>query len=305
MTINVSSRLLQAFLALAQTRHFTKAAERCHVSQSAFSGTIKRLEDAVGVRLFDRTTRSVTLTPEGELFAEAAQQLEADIEAAFTDLADYVARRKGRVGIAALPSMASGWLPQVIGTYRRQHPPISVELYDTVADRCLDLVRQGKADLALTAAVPSAFEFVVEQLSAESFYLVCRRDHALASAPRVRLAQLAGEPFIHFARTTSVRQHVEAALRQVPVLHSGFEIERLGTAAGLIVHGLGVSVVPELTLFEFRHPELACVPLDAPELTRPILLVRRSGRRLSVAAQALLDLIQSSYTAQHAAPGRA
>src|SRR3546814_23162 len=114
--MNLSSRQLRAFVALAQERHFTKAAQRCHTTQPAFSALIKALEDAAGTRLFDRTTRRVELTPEGRLFNESALRLLNDLDGVMQDIQDHVAKRKGRVAVAALPSLAAGWLP---GIYAR------------------------------------------------------------------------------------------------------------------------------------------------------------------------------------------
>lgn len=302
MAINVSTRLLRAFLALEECRHFTQAAERCHVSQSSFSAMIQRLEDAAGARLFERDTRNVTLTPEGDLFAESARRLVAETEAAFSDLEDHVARRKGRVAIAALPSLAAGWLPPVIAEYRRRYPGVAVGLFDALGDHCLELVRQGKADLALTAPGSNLAEFETWTLCSDGFYLVCHRDHRLAKKNSIRLPDLAGCEFIHFARTTSVRQHVDAALRSVPLVNTGLELDHLATVAGLIAAGLGVSLVPELTLFQFRHPDLAAVPVDAPELVRPILIVKRKGRRLSIAAQGMLELFEKKVARERSRP---
>ncbi len=293
MTFNLSARHLAAFLALAETRHFTRAAERCHLSPSAFSQLVRRLEYAAGARLFDRDTRNVALTPEGERFAEAARRLAADIDAALADLREHVARRKGRVALAALPSLAAGWLPPVIAEYRRRYPGVAVELFDPLADRCLELVRQGRADFALTAPGPDLTEFDTRRLYSDRFHLVCRRDHPLARRRSVRTADLAGCELIHLARTTSVRQHLEPALQSLHLRTTGLEVEQLATVAGLIASGLGVSVVPELTLFQFRRPDLVAIPMAEPALERPILIVRRKGRSLSVAAQGMLELVEA------------
>ncbi|MDR9834508.1 LysR family transcriptional regulator [Herbaspirillum huttiense] len=304
MHANLSTRLLHAFLALADCRHFGHAAERCHVSQSAFSAMIQKLETATGARLFERDTRNVSLTPEGEVFVEVARQLVADMEAALADMNDYVARRKGRVAIAALPSLAAGWLPPVLAAYRQRHPGVAVELFDAISDQCLDLLRQGKADIALTAPGPNLLEFTTQPLCADPFYLVCRKDHALAGKRRIKVAQLAGCEMIHLARSTSVRQHLDAVLRPGAVIHTGLEVEHLATLAALIESGLGVSVVPELTLFQFRLPNLVAIPVDAPELVRPLLIVTPKERSLSIAAQGLLDLVQAKARAESAPPAR-
>jgi DNA-binding transcriptional LysR family regulator len=298
MQINVSTKLLHAFMALAECRHFTRAAERCHVSQSAFSAMIQRLEELTGARLFDRNTRNVTLTPEGELFVGVARQLASDIESAFSDLAEHVARRKGKVAIAALPSLAAGWLPPVIAEHRRRFPGITVELFDALSDPCLALLRQGKVDLALTAPGENLQEFDTATLCCDGFYLVCHRDHALAGRRRIRLTDLAGCQFIHLARTSSVRQHLDAALRSISLVSTGLEVEHLATVAGLVASGLGVSLVPELTLFQFRQPELVAIPVAAPELVRPVLIVKRKGRRLSVAAQGMLQMIEAKIAGE-------
>jgi LysR family carnitine catabolism transcriptional activator len=289
---NLSTRDLRGFLALAETKHFRRAAERCRLSQAAFSQLIRRLEAAAGMRLFERSTRQVSLTAEGEVLVAAAARILADVDAALADLQDHAARRKGRVGVAALPSLAAGSLPEIFALYRARHPGVQLELFDALSDRCVALVREGRADFALTAAGPSLAEFDTRPLTTDDFYLVCRKDHPLADRRRIRLRDLAGSPLIHLARSTSVRQYLEPALRDVPYAASGLEVEQLPTAAALIASGLGVSVVPALTLSYFRG--LAAIRVDEPSLARRILIVQRKGRGLSASAQAMLDLVEKS-----------
>jgi LysR family carnitine catabolism transcriptional activator len=292
MTTNISTRLLYAFVALEESRHFTRAAERCHTSQPAFSAMIRKLEEAVGTRLFERDTRNVTLTPEGELFSEVARSLIADIESAFDDMADYVARKRGRVAIAALPSLAARALPAVIAEYRRLYPGVAVSLHDALSDQCLSLLRQRKADLVLTAPGANFTEFESRVLVSDPFYLVCRTDHPLATKRRIATGDLAGQEIVHLAKSSSVRQYVDILLRDVQTVHSGFEVEHLATVAGLVEQGLGVSLVPELTLFQFRQLDLAAIPLESQDQVRPILVVKRRDETLSIAAQGMLELIE-------------
>ena len=98
---------------------------------------------------------------------------------------------------------------------------------------------------------------------------------------------------IHLAPSTSVRQHVDQLTRGLAVRHSGLEVEHLATVAGLIGHGLGVSLVPELTLFQFRSLDLVAIPLETAAVVRPILIVQRKDRALSSAAQGMLELIEA------------
>lgn len=287
-SINISTRDFDAFLALAQTQHFTRAAERCHLSQSAFSQKIGRIEASAGVRLFERSTRHVTLTPEGEVFVEEVRRIQNDMRQAFAGLQDLAQRRVGRVAVAALPSVAAEWMPQVIARYRAANPRIKVELFDALAGAGLAMLREGRVDMAITAG-EDLQEFDCVVLRREKFFLVCRDDHPLANRRFVSLAQAAGPDMMHLARSSSVRQHLQAQ----PALHAahadGLEVEHLATLSALIAQGLGVSVVPELTLFHFRRERLRAIVVRDPALRRPIVLARHKAKALSIAAQAMFD----------------
>lgn len=288
----LSTRQLRAFVALAETRNFTRAAARLHLSQPAFSALIRSLEDTLGARLFDRSTRHVEATVEGLLFLESAQRLLRDLALSVADLGEHVARRRGRVALAALPALAAGWLPPLLAGFRAQHPDVELDVADALSEDCVERVRAGRADFALAAVRASAPELRVEPFCADRFHLVCPRDHALAARERVTLRDLAGQSFIHLARTSSVRQHIESALWPGGVaLRPVMELEQLSTVAGMVRAGLGVTVVPALTLFHFSDPALVTRPVQAPGLRREIFSIRRRDRSLSIAAQALFDVL--------------
>jgi LysR family carnitine catabolism transcriptional activator len=292
-SLDLSTRQLRAFLALADLRNFTRAAEACHLSQPAFSTLVRALEESVGTRLFDRNTRSVQLTPEGRLFEPSARRLLADIGRALVDLGDHVERRKGRVHVAALPSLAAGWLPALFAEFRQAWPGIELVLSDQLSDACIDLVRGGQADFALASGgtrVADAAELRMRVLCTDRFHLVCRADHPLASEPRLTLRKLAPWPFIHMTRNSSVRQALEAALHPL-AMNTVLEVEQLATVMGMVEAGLGISVVPTLTLYQFRRETIATRPLPMPQLTRRIYLVQRRDGSLSAAARALHDMV--------------
>ena len=290
--LNISTRQIRAFLALAHHRNFTRAAQESHLSQSAFSTMIRTLEDALGLRLFDRDTRKVDLTPEGELFRQGVSRLMEDFRTTMADLGEHAAQRRGRARIAALPSLAAGWLPPLLADFRRKHPGIALEVTDELSESCIERVRSGRADFALAAIRSTSPELRADPFCSDRFHLVCRRDHPLAARKRVGMPDLAGMPFIHLARNSSVRQHIEAALG-TSALEGEMELEQLSTVAGMVRAGLGISVVPSLALFHFDHPDLVTRPLHAPGLKREIFVVRRRDRSLSLAAQAVLDWLMT------------
>lgn len=276
---SVSTRQLRAFMALAEARNFTRAAAASHLSQPAFSALISQLEGAVGVRLFDRSTRHVAPTAEGVEFEHAARRLLAEFDAALGDLQARAARQRGRVSVALLPSLAADWLPAVLAGFRQQYPGIELQVADVLSEPCIERVRSGQADFALAATWADTPELRAEPFCSDAFHLVCPAD-------------LAAWPFIHLSRTSSVRQYIDAATLPA-ALPAVLEVDQLATVAGMVRAGLGISVVPGLTLYQFRQPGLVTRRLHWPGLRRQIFLVRRRDRGFSVAAQGLYEWVMA------------
>jgi len=289
-----SGRLLGAFLSLVDTGQFKLAAERCNVSQSAFSQMIARLEEQLGTRLFDRDTRSVALTPEGRLLVPIARGVEADIESMFAELRDHAEQRKGKVSIAALPSLSADWLPKILADFRRRHPGIKLQLHDTVAEPVLELVRKGSVDFAVNALATGSEEFDVEFLFNERYYFICQADHPLAARKSLLLKDLQGCDYVHTLRSSSLWRWIEPHVQGIAFNDTGFEVQQLSTLAGLIANGIGASIVPAFALFQFHRLGLKAVPLRDRALLRPLFMVKRHGQSLSVAARSLLDMIAAN-----------
>ncbi|SOE49928.1 LysR family transcriptional regulator YbhD [plant metagenome] len=288
--MNLSTRQLRAFVALADERHFTRAAARCHLTQPAFSAMIRGIEDDAGVKLFHRSTRHVELTAEGAVLDASARRLLADFDLVMADLQDHAARRRGHVALAALPSLAAGWLPAILADFKGAYPGISLDLRDALLGGCLEMVHSGRVDFAVAARGPDMNELETVLLQSDRYHLVCPAEHPLAQQAKVRMQDVVRWPMIQLARNSSVRVLLEDALGAQlppPVL----EVEHLATVAGLVMAGLGVTVVPAMTLFHFRRPELAIRPLAGKGLARALYLIKREGRTLSVAAETLYQLL--------------
>jgi DNA-binding transcriptional LysR family regulator len=289
---DLSTRQLRAFLTLADTASFTRAAAACHLSQPAFSALIRGLEEQVGLRLFDRSTRHVALTAEGAAFRPRAQRLLEEFDAALGGLRELAARERGRVSVALLPSLAAGWLPEVLAGFRARWPGITLQVADVLSEPCIERVQRGEADFALAAVRADTPALRAQPFCADGFHLVLPAGHRLARGRAPQPQDLRGEAFIHLSRTASVRQVLEAALHpQVPP--ATLEVDQLATVAGMVRAGLGLSIVPSLTLYQFQGEGLVTRPLRWPGLSRQIYLVRRRDRGLSVAAQALHDWVMA------------
>jgi LysR family transcriptional regulator, carnitine catabolism transcriptional activator len=290
--MNVSTRQLRAFVALYEQRSFTRAAAASHLSQPAFSALIRQLEETLGARLFDRSTRHVEPNAEGREFEASARRVLAEFDTALGGMRDRAERRRGRVSIALLPSLAADWLPQVLAGFRSAHPGIELAVADVLSEPCIERVRSGQADFALAATRAETPELRAELFCSDDFHLVCPAGHPLAKQRDPRPRDLAPWPFIHLSRTSSVRQYIDAATHPHP-LAAVLEVDQLATVAGMVRAGLGISVVPALALYQFRSPELAIRPIRWPGLTRRIYLVRRRDRGLSAAAQGFYEWVMA------------
>ena len=295
--MNVTLRHLRAAIAVARHQSFRRAAESVHLSQPALSLAVSELEQALGVRLFDRTSRSVRVTDVGEAFVQGAGRVLADFERLVQEVGDIAHARRGRVVVSCVSSIAGRIMPRVLARCAQLYPGVDVTVHDDVAQQVLAAVRTREADFGLTIApadVPP--EMVFEPLHEDRFHLVCPATHRLAGRKRVAWKDLQGEALVALSTTSGthrmigdelVRQRVQPA-RSTPVSH-------LSTVHGMLEAGHGVAVLPVIALPIEGHPTLVARPLVRPAMSRTIGAYRRKDRSLSPAAAALLEVVRGVF----------
>ena len=297
MAINFDLNDLQAFRAVAETSNFRKAAEAIHISQPAFSRRIEKLEEALGVRLLDRTTRRVNLTSVGRDFDRKVQQLLDDLDHTLLGIRGVAATRMGEVTIACVPSTVYYFLSQVISRYHERYPKIRVKILDAGANEVLSVVASGEADFGLNFVGGEEPDIDFKPLLEERFVAACRRDHPLAGKRRVSWTEMAQYDYISVSKVSGNRLLLDQALsglRGRP--QSIYETQHVTTMLGLVEAGLGVAAVPSIAMPDADHPLLVSVPLVDPVVTRKIGLIRRKGRTLSPAAQQLYAFFSEMKT---------
>lgn len=283
---------LEACVALADTASFRRAAESVHLSQPAFSRRIAKLEEALGVRLFERTTRTVSLTAVGREFVHEARELLSGLEETLLGMADIATTRAGEVTVACVPSAAYYYLPQFIRGFREQFPRIRVRVIDEAANTVLASVVRGEADFGLNFIGTQEPQVEFQAILEEPFVLACRRDHPLAKKRRVAWAELSHHDYMTVSKSSGNRLLIDLALARAKVRPQWFyEMRHVSTMLGLVEAGLGVAAVPRLALPAAEHPGIAIVPLVEPALTRTLGLIRRRGQQLSPAAQAFYAML--------------
>ena len=291
MSINWNPRELDVFLTLAQTLSFRRTAEQVHLSQPAVSSLIGRLEEALGVRLFDRTTRSVQLTGPGQVFVEQARLLRDQSDAAVQAVRNVA---EGQVVLAALPSLAATVVPAAFARFAAQFPAIKLQVVDTLSGPAFDLVRAGQVEFALTAANPAYADLDYTPLASDGFVLLIPRNHPLASSTEpLHWVEVADLVHISMPLPASVRQYADAALLSHRVrFNPRYEVEHLATINAMVEAGLGVAALPELAAAVAAQAGLVQRRLVEPDMPRPIGLVTRRGRSLSPASAAMVALLR-------------
>ena len=294
MQINWSVRELDVFLALAETLSFRRTAAQVNLSQSAVSGVVIRLEEALGVRLFDRTTRSVQLTDAGQVFAQQAALMRVQTDEAVRAVRNVAELQVGNVRLAALPSLAATVVPVACARYRLRFPGVQFQVFDTLSGPAFDLVRAGQVDFALTAANPAYADLDYTPLASDGFVLLIPPGHPLAAARGpLRWVDVANLTHISMPLPTSVRQYADAALLQHRVrFEPVYELEHLASITAMVACGLGVAALPELAAAVATMPGVVQRPMVEPDISRPIGLVTRRYRSLSPAATALVEMLR-------------
>ena len=293
--INVDLFELQAFARLAELRSFRAAAEELGLSSSALSRLVARVEDKLRARLFDRDTRNVALTPQGETLQHLTGRILNEAAAALTEFDAYLAARRGRVALAGLPSVTASLLPLLVARFAADHPDVEISIIDALSDGVMAAVLEGRADMGFTAgALDSSGRLSFRPLLEDSFVAIGHPDGPLAEDRVYVWREFTEQPFIAMARGTSVRAFTDAACAQAGLaVRPRFEVAHLATAGALVTAGLGSTALPSLTLPVLGRGPFAVRRLEGPPMVRRIGLVQATGRTLSPVAWAFYHLLVS------------
>lgn len=291
---------LRAFLAVADLSSFRAASEALHLSQSALSRRVDKLEEALGVALFTRTTRKVELTAVGRAFVHRARNVMNELESALLGIQDVAQRLSGEVTLACVPSAVGHFLPAAIGSYHRRYPQIRIRVLDEASSDVLLAVTRGDADFGVTYIGTQEADIEFRPLMDDAFVAACASAHPLARRKRVRWGELAGHPYITLAQGSGNRFLIDQALA-----HSAqrprwvCEVNHVPALVSMIEAGLGIGVLPRMALPPGEGDgRLRAIALTDPQITRTLGLISRRGKPLAPAAQLFYDLLVESTGSQ-------
>jgi DNA-binding transcriptional LysR family regulator len=303
--MNVTLRQLQAFCAVARLGSFTKAASALHTTQPALSVQIGQLEDSLGLRLFDRTTRTVGITRVGQDLLPRAEKTLAELSEMVASAKGLGTRNMGRVMVAALPSVASSLLPEAIAGFQQRFPGIAVLLRDALGARVIDMVRSDEVDFGIGGAPPADAPLQFTPLGSDEMVAVCLGPLSPGKGRRIAVETLAAQPLILMSRDSSVRRIVEEAFAAAgciprPVQEPAY----MSTAIAMVRAGLGIAVLPSSAAEVRAAGDLGRHRIASRVMSRQVGILSR-GKHLSPAAEAFrrhLKVLAKDWF--HCAPSR-
>jgi DNA-binding transcriptional LysR family regulator len=292
--MNFEFRHLHAFVAAARHGNFTRAAKAVHVSQPTFTVQIRQFETALGVRLLDRNTRSVQLTPIGRDLAPVLERILRELDSVLTNTQALSTRPTGFVAVAALPTLSATVLPGIISTFRTANPGIAIHLKDAVSIRLAAMVRAGDVDFGFGSLPASEPDLEFTLLFNDRMSAIFPRRSPLAGKRTVALKDLIATPLILMGRDSSVRAVVDRALAAIGhFAPPAYEASYISTALGMVEAGLGITILPASVLRMDHNRALISRPIQNPNIDRAVGIIQMRGRTLTPAAELFLAAIRA------------
>jgi DNA-binding transcriptional LysR family regulator len=290
-------RQLRYLVALAEERHFTRAAAREHIAQPALSQQIRRLEDEIGLPLVQRTTRRVVITEAGEFLVARARRILSEVDAAHSEMERLRGVQTGHVTVGAMHTMGPVDVALVLAIFYERHPDVELTVREQSSEELAEMLRVDELDLAFLSVTEriESHGLGLHQLVSEELVVVLPREHRLGKRRRVRIAELADDEFISFREGSRLRELLVSAGRQAGfeprVKLESNESQRIRR---LVARGLGVAILPRSDA-EGPGADVALATLIQPALTRDITLAWREGRRQAPAAAEFLELARATF----------
>lgn len=266
--MNITPRQLKIFVALAASLNFSRTASQLHITQPTLSKLLREIEETVGFRLFDRTTRSVSLTEDGAALLGTAVRMLEHYDQGIAEMSERAHRHAQRLSIAALPTLAAMFLPQAVARLQVSHPNAGIRIHDALSDEALRMLRAREVDMALTSLDPSSKDLVYQEILRDRFVLLVAKTKRLPRILAWTEALFTDLPIITMPRGSSTRRYIDAAiLSDQTLLRPVHEFRDTSIIGRFVKAGLGVALLPQLGAELLLSPEMKIIQIEgAPEL---------------------------------------
>lgn len=282
---------LRAFALVCRFGVLTRAADEMFITQPAVSVLIRQMEEALGMRLFDRTSRSLRPTVAAREILPTVERMLRDLESIQSSVKELAGRERGQLRFAATPSIAAAIVPRLVAEYRALYPNIEVSIDDAAPDRLTASTLTGDVEFSIGTISDKPEGITLQCLARDNLCAICRKDSPLAKKRRVTWADALRYPWIGVKPGSGIRGLIDEtlfALGERKVVE--YEVAYMTTGLAMTEAGLGIAIFPGILLGSFPHRELVARKLEAPVVTRDVNLIRRADHSLSPAAESFIEL---------------
>jgi len=289
---NLELRELQWFIVLAEREHLTQAAAQLHISQPTLSRALTRIEEQLGVQLFDRRRNRLQLNKYGEIFLAHALRASSELAQAEQRIATLVDPDRGAIALGFVESFGNWLVPRMVNRYREVAPGTSFELFGGAADAIVDGVRKGRFDIGLVAPRPAADDVEWLPIGKQALRVIAPAEHPFQQRDAVELHELADEPLVTLRVGYGLRTVIDGLFRSAGLTPNlAIETTELSTMSALVATGVGVAIVPEPPA-ELQHAPLG-VPLSVPGAHREYGAIARRVGPIGHAAHRFLATLKA------------
>ena len=293
---------IEAFVLTAELQSFNRAAEKLRITQSALSRRLKKLEDTLGAKLLDRTSRAVELTVMGTKFLPIATRMVHDFDKSLSGIRDIIEKRSGGVVIASNMTTANAAMPEIIRRFHNNHSDVRVRVVEDSSPYVADNITTGVAEFGVAQRASGRNELTFEPIIDDPVVLVCPPNHPLSRKKQIRWSELSSFNVIGMAATSGTHRLINGALEAIDLMPTNkLEVAHMSTLLGLVGAGLGIATIPKLGTQQRPDLNLISRPLIAPTVRRTLGILRRKGRTLSPSAAELRNItisVLNEYTDQ-------
>lgn len=287
-------RDLEYLVALAEQRHFRRAADACHVSQPTLSGQIRKLEDELGAILLERTSRKVLFTQAGLLLVDQARRVLREVKVLREMASQQGESMSGPLHIGLIPTIGPYLLPHIVPMLHREFPKLEMYLHEAQTQQLLIQLESGKLDCVILALVKETEPFIELPLYDEPMKLAVYSDHPLAKCDKIAMRELSGEKMLmledgHCLRDQAMGFCFEAGANE----DAHFRATSLETLRNMVAAGSGITLLPNLAIPNERERDGICyVACTQPEPKRAVALIYRPGSPLRNRYEQLAETIK-------------
>jgi DNA-binding transcriptional LysR family regulator len=291
---------LEYFVEVARQKSFSKAADKCHVSQSTISKMIKDLETELGTSLFNRTSKYVQLTDTGALFLEQAQQVVIMFHNLTSEFANRIKMEKGKISIGLLPITGSTIFAELLGEFKKKYPQIEISLSEYGSKKVALDIQDGTLDAGVVCIVPDHHYFDSFSFAKDPLFVIVSSQNPLSQLPSIELEALANESFVLYSSDFSLHDEIINQCRKVGFSPNVvFETSQFELMTQMVAANLGIAFLPSAVCKELNSTRIVSIPLIHPQIIHNMSIIWKRGRSMSHAAHLWLQFAHDYFSSHN------